>query len=200
MARPVRTNVFGGQGGNLDIVNQVADAGQNILDILGIDFGESSAPPVASTPVNNGHVPTSATSEPNTTNGTYTDDVVGNLGNDASYGARDLQSDVDLWNHINRWIWGKSGAESSPVGDWKAEPSAIKPVMHRMHDEQESRITAGKKHRDSIEAKVEDIYDTKAEKGHTHANGGEMDWYVKLAIIAVIGLIVYFLIRRALFK
>ena len=107
-----------------------------------------------------------------------------------------MQSDVDIWNHLNRWVWGKSGAESSPKGDWKAEPSAIKTVMHRQHDEQEGRITAGKKHRDSIEAKVEDIYDTKAEKGHSHADSGDMEWYVKIAIIAVIGLIVYFVIRR----
>jgi len=167
------------------------------LDIFNIDFGESSAPPVtSSTPTNNGHVPTSATSEPNVSNGEIITSGGHTVGNDASYGARDLQSDVDIWNHINKWIWGKSGAESSPTGDWKAEPSAIKPLMHRMHDEQEGRITAGKKHRDSIEAKVEDIYDTKANKGHSHADSGDMEWYVKIAIIAVIGLIVYFVIRR----
>ena len=150
------------------------------------------------TPVNNGHVPISATSEPNTSNGVGSSNgnTVTNVTNDASYGERDLQSDVDIWNHINRWIWGKSGAQSSPKGNWKAEPTAIKTVMHRMHDEQESRITAGKHHRDSIEAKVEDIYDTKANKGHTHADSGDIDWYVKIAIIAVIGLIVYFVIRR----
>ena len=34
------------------------------------------------------------------------------------------RSDRDLWNHINRYIWGKTGAESSPVGDWSAEPYA----------------------------------------------------------------------------
>ena len=67
MARPVRENVFGGGGGNLDIINPIADAGKNILDIFNIDFGESSAPPVtSSTPTNNGHVPTGATSEPKT--------------------------------------------------------------------------------------------------------------------------------------
>ncbi len=158
----------------------------------------SLAAPVvtSSTPTNNGHVPTGATSEPNVSNGEV---IIGDhtVTNDASYGARDLQSDVDIWNHLNKWVWGKSGAESSPVGDWKAEPTAIKPLMHRMHDEQEGRITAGKKHRDSIEAKVEDIYDKKAEKGHSHnGGGGDMEWYVKLAIIAVIGLIVYFVIRR----
>jgi len=39
------------------------------------------------------------------------------------------RSDRDLWNHINRYIWGKSGAESSPVGDWSAEPYAIRPLI-----------------------------------------------------------------------
>ncbi len=195
MARPVRTNVFGGQGGNLDIFTPV------VMSIEDLFYGGSKDDTeiyqqTPQPPVNNGHVPTGATSEPNVTN---TVDIVSGehtIGNDSSYGQRDLQSDVDIWNHINKWIWGKSGAQSSPKGDWKAEPTAIKPLMHRMHDEQEGRITAGKKHRDSIEAKVEDIYDTKAEKGHSHADSGDIDWYVKLAIIAVIGLIVYFVIRR----
>ena len=31
------------------------------------------------------------------------------------------KSDTDIWNNINRYIWGKSGAESSPAGDWTAE-------------------------------------------------------------------------------
>ena len=194
MGRPNRDSVFAPPA---DVTNPISDLGSWVVDTLGIDFGEPSPQPHSDK--NNGHVPTSATSEPTVSNGgvvTSGDHVVGNVGNDASYGARDLQSDVDLWNHINRWIWGKSGDESSPKGDWKAEPSAIKPVMHRMHDEQETRITTGKKHRDSIEAKVEDIYDTKADKGHSHEGGGDVDWYVKIAIIAVIGLIVYFVIRR----
>ena len=42
------------------------------------------------------------------------------------------RSDTDLWNHINRWIWGKSGAESSPRGTWGAgESSAIVPTLER---------------------------------------------------------------------
>lgn len=189
MGRPVRENVFGGGGGNLDIFTPVVMSIEDL--IYGGSKDDTEIYQQTPQPTNNGHVPTSATSEPNVSNA-----EIGNLGNDASYGARDLQSDVDIWNHLNRWVWGKSGAESSPTGDWKAEPTAIKPLMHRMHDEQESRITAGKKHRDSIEAKVEDIYDKKAEKGHSHADSGDMEWYVKIAIIAVIGLIVYFVIRR----
>ena len=39
------------------------------------------------------------------------------------------KSDRDIWNHINRFVWGKSGAESSPVGTWSAEPFAIKPLI-----------------------------------------------------------------------
>ena len=43
------------------------------------------------------------------------------------------RSDTDLWNHINRWIWGKSGAESSPVGSWGAgESGAIVPTIQKL--------------------------------------------------------------------
>jgi|GEM_PF-5144540 len=194
MARPVRENVFGGGGGNLDILNPV------ILSLEDLFYGGSKDDTEiyqqTPQPTNNGHVPTGATSEPHVSNGEIITSGGHTIGNDSSYGARDLQSDVDIWNHLNRWVWGKSGAQSSPTGDWKAEPTALKTIMHRQHDEQEGRITAGKKHRDSIEAKVEDIYDTKANKGHSHADSGDMEWYVKIAIIAVIGLIVYFVIRR----
>ena len=43
------------------------------------------------------------------------------------------RSDTDLWNHINRWIWGKSGAESAPVGSWGAgESGAIVPTIQKL--------------------------------------------------------------------
>ena len=35
------------------------------------------------------------------------------------------RSDTDIWNNINRYIFGKSGAESTPKGDWAANPNAI---------------------------------------------------------------------------
>lgn len=36
-----------------------------------------------------------------------------------------IQSDTDIWNHLNKWVWGKSGGESSPKGDWSAQPTAL---------------------------------------------------------------------------
>jgi hypothetical protein len=73
-----------------------------------------------------------------------------------------------------------------------------------------------KAHRDSVEAKVksqkteigilhqkhidqEGRISEKAGLDHTHANGG-IEWYVKLAIIAVVGIGAFFLIKKRLFK
>ena len=51
-------------------------------------------------------------------------------------GSPSARSDTDLWNHINRWVWGKSGAESSPRGTWGAgESSAIVPTLERYGQE-----------------------------------------------------------------
>ena len=36
-----------------------------------------------------------------------------------------IKSDTDIWNHLNKWVWGKSGGESSPKGDWSAQPTAL---------------------------------------------------------------------------
>ena len=75
------------------------------------------------------------------------------------------RSDTDLWNHINRWIWGKSGAESSPQGSWGAgETGAIVPTLQRYgaeHQDFHAKLSSlgnvaeeAKKHRDSIESKL----------------------------------------------
>ena len=87
-------------------------------------------------------------------------------------GSPSARSDTDLWNHINRWIWGKSGAESSPRGDWGAgESSAIVPTLERCgqvhqdlyssHQDFHSKLQSlgdvaqsAKEHRDSIESKL----------------------------------------------
>jgi len=94
-------------------------------------------------------------------------------------GSPSARSDTDLWNHINRYIWGKSGSASSPVGSWSAEPFAIRPLIdinvnkikqnterfNEVHTNLTSLGTAqtkAKEHRDSIESKLQ---------SHTHDNG-----------------------------
>lgn len=74
-----------------------------------------------------------------------------------------------------------------------------------------------KAHRDSVEAKVksqkteigilhqkhidqEGRISEKASIGHSHDSTDGMSWYVKLAIIAVVGIGSYFLIKKRLFK
>jgi hypothetical protein len=41
------------------------------------------------------------------------------------------KSDTDIWNHLNRYVWGKSGSESSPRGNWSADPNAIVPNIQK---------------------------------------------------------------------
>ena len=80
-------------------------------------------------------------------------------------GSPSARSDTDLWNHINRWVWGKSGAESSPRGTWGAgESSAIVPTLERygqVHQDFHSKLESlgtvaqgAKAHRDEIERKL----------------------------------------------
>jgi len=80
-------------------------------------------------------------------------------------GSPSARSDTDLWNHINRWIWGKSGAESSPQGNWgPSESSAIVPTLEKYGQEHQDFhfklqslgdvAQSAKEHRDSIESKL----------------------------------------------
>jgi len=41
------------------------------------------------------------------------------------------KSDTDIWNHLNRYVWGKSGSQSSPKGSWSADPNAIVPNIQK---------------------------------------------------------------------
>ena len=41
------------------------------------------------------------------------------------------KSDTDIWNHLNRYVWGKSGSQSSPKGSWSADPNAIVPNIKK---------------------------------------------------------------------
>ena len=109
-------------------------------------------------------------------------------------GSPSAKSDTDLWNHINRWIWGKSGAESSPRGTWGAgESSAIVPTLERygqVHQDFHSKLQSlgdvaqgAKTHRDEIESKLA-----------SHSHNGWAGFFGNLGLglgsTAVIGVIV----------
>jgi hypothetical protein len=136
------------------------------------------------------------------------------------------KSDTDIWNNINRYIWGKSGAESSPKGDWQADENAIFPrvqrnqsaikVMENQHVDFQKQLNEAKAERDSIQIKL----DGKAMRNHTHANFGNNDdnndekdcgWFgekcwdnpldnlipsLSLTTVALGGLAAYFLLRK----
>ena len=78
-------------------------------------------------------------------------------------GSPSARSDTDLWNHINRWIWGKSGAESSPRGNWGAgESTAIVPTLEHY----------GREHQE-FHGKFQDLGDAlKAHADSPHNQGG----------------------------
>jgi len=88
------------------------------------------------------------------------------------------KSDTDIWNNINRYIYGKSGAESSPKGDWAADENAIFPrvqrnessiqVMENQHVDFQRQLNEAKEERDSIQEKLEN----KAMRNHTHQGLG----------------------------
>ena len=88
------------------------------------------------------------------------------------------KSDTDIWNNINRYIWGKSGAESSPKGDWTAEPNALFPRVKRNEasiieittrdNNLQEQINQAKDERDLIQEELE----KKSISNHTHSQMG----------------------------
>ena len=121
------------------------------------------------------------------------------------------KSDTDIWNHINRYIWGKSGSQSSPKGNWSADPNAIIPTIRKniksielLHNENISlgdSQAAAKIHRDLLESKIQ---------SHSHNGGtgkdcgwfGEKCWFKDLlpnipstAILAAVGIGGYMLLK-----
>ena len=96
------------------------------------------------------------------------------------------KSDTDIWNHLNRYVWGKSGSQSSPKGNWSADPNAIVPNITKNTNaikRLESKIDSNKSehsifhtklinlgdsqdtaktHRDSLESKIQ---------SHSHDGG-----------------------------
>ncbi len=120
------------------------------------------------------------------------------------------KSDTDIWNNINRYIWGKSGAESSPRGDWQADENAIFPrvkrnqsaiaTMENQHVDFQRQLNEAKAERDSIQEKLEG----KASKNHGNHNGGggilpplpPIIPSLSLTTIALGGLAAYFLLGK----
>jgi hypothetical protein len=94
-------------------------------------------------------------------------------------GLASTRSDTDIWNHLNRYVWGKSGAESSPEGTWSADPNAIKPTLDRAvaeHGEFHTKLQnlgdmmtlshdQALAHRMELEQKIEQ------QRTHTHRTG-----------------------------
>ena len=124
------------------------------------------------------------------------------------------KSDTDIWNNINRYIYGKSGAESSPKGDWTADENAIFPrvqrnqsaikVMENQHVDFQRQLNEAKEERDSIQEKLEN----KAMRNHTHQGLGlppititppeppSLIPSLSLTTIALGGLAAYFLLGK----
>jgi len=99
------------------------------------------------------------------------------------------RSDRDLWNHINRYIWGKSGADSTPVGDWSAEPYAIRPLIDinttqikKNTETLNKSLENARTHRNSIEAKFE-----KHLIGHNGNNGECPFWDIPCKLNKISG-------------
>ena len=118
------------------------------------------------------------------------------------------KSDTDIWNHINRYIWGKSGSQSSPKGNWSADPNAIVPNIQKNTNsikQMEAKIKSNKvelkslgdsqnrakTHRDSIESKVQ---------SHSHNNGWgnpfDLGLGISLTTMAAIGAGAYLLLKK----
>jgi hypothetical protein len=117
------------------------------------------------------------------------------------------KSDTDIWNHINRYIWGKSGSQSSPKGNWQADTNAIVP-----------NITKNTNSIKQMEAKIKSnkdehgyFHDTLTELvKHSHGNGNGKDcgWFgekcwdfdlglgISLTTMAAIGVGAYLLTRK----
>ena len=129
------------------------------------------------------------------------------------------RSDRDLWNHINRYIWGKSGAESSPVGDWSAEPFAIRPLIdintsqikentarfnlvHKNLQALGDKFESAKSHRDSIESKFEKHLVGHNGNGHCEwwdipCKLGQLSSTLGMVAVAIVGgLVVYTVIIK----
>jgi len=112
-----------------------------------------------------------------------TQDIIPRLNNIQTRYPQDInsasaRSDTDLWNHLNQYLWGKSGAESSPKGDWAANPNAPIPTIWKnranvatnakMLNSLQSQINNAKEERVAIQTKLTN----RAMLNHSHASTG----------------------------
>ena len=116
-------------------------------------------------------------------------------------GTASQRSNVDVWNHLSQWVWGHAGDKwqaggSAPQWD-QPEPSALLPMTLRLHTEQESRLTNAKNERLSLQSKIGELYDKKADKGHSHGGGNGTDWGV--VVMGVLAIVVILIIVKYLF-
>ena len=97
----------------------------------------------------------------------------------------------------------KMGVDMTDLGDIVTRQD----VTDISHQEQ---INQAHEHRQILETRSQKAIDERADihaklaalgqHKHDEENNNGMDWYVKLGIVAVIGFIVYFILRKALFK
>ena len=103
------------------------------------------------------------------------------------------KSDTDIWNHINRYVWGKSGSQSSPKGSWSADPNAIVPNITKNTNSikrLEAKINSNKAEHSDFHTKLTDLGISLKDHSHNGGGGGIMQY---LPIIAVGGLAAYLL-------
>ena len=109
------------------------------------------------------------------------------------------RSDTDIWNHLNRYVWGKSGSQSSPKGNWSADPNAIVPNITKNTNaikRLESKIDSNKAEHGYFHDTVQSLGDSikaHSDSPHNQGGGGIMQY---LPLIAVGGLAVYLLKRK----
>ena len=130
------------------------------------------------------------------------------------------KSDLDIWNHLNQWVWGKSGAESSPVGTWEAEPTAIRNIQKaqtqeykQLHEDQRVELSDALEHRGKLEEKIETNIDKIRTHKHDNGGGEECDcdfWDIgckfkcsleglgKVVLIAGVGIIIFYAFKKGL--
>jgi len=90
------------------------------------------------------------------------------------------KSDTDIWNHLNRYVWGKSGSQSSPQGSWSADPNAIVPNIKKNTNAIQaldtavrqiiSKGTGGGMTRQQVEGIVEDYHGDDIALLHSNAS------------------------------
>ena len=116
------------------------------------------------------------------------------------------KSDTDIWNHLNRYVWGKSGSESSPKGNWSADPNAIVPNITKNTNaikRLESKINSNKAEHSDFHTKLQSLGDSiqgHSDSPHNQGSGGfnPFDFLggISTATLAAVGVGAYLLMRK----